>query len=339
LPRSIGGFRIQFGLFGKIAMTASIFLLFVALVAVAAIAGRIDRSPVSATTRVAISTAPAKVERAVVHEREHVLVEDLGKQYCIGGSMCPDYCEQPGKGCEAQSSYSLKLDRPASISRIALHAQDQIVLNRQAELVVKVDGRQLGKFPVRSNGAIRIPVNRTGQRITIESRDPNDVRKSGEEAVISEIHVFGRELRRYRGAVRSRQISHAVDGLRERPQGRRAFVQIAVLRAECSRGGATKAARSATQPGPARSAPVGRSISARRFAHRCGRGGESRVGSRRCYCRRIGTRWCAFGAEIAAQQAQPHSSINAGRLNSGGQCAEIAVKGLRFLVAFTGKIA
>ena len=177
-------------------MAASIFLLFVALIAVAAIADRIDPSPVSATSKVAVSTAPANVERARVPGSERVLIEDLGKRYCIGGSMCPDYCAQPGEGCEAQSLYSLKLDRPASISRIALYAQDEIVLKRQAELVVKLDGRQFGKFPVRWTGsAISIPVNRTAQRITIESRDPHGVRKSGEEAVISEVHVFGRELK------------------------------------------------------------------------------------------------------------------------------------------------
>ena len=124
-------------------MAASIFLLFVAFIAVAAIAGRMDQSPVSTATKVARSSPSTKAKLAKVHGPERVLVEDLGKQYCIGGSMCPDYCEQPGKGCEAQSFYSLKLDRPASISRIALHAQDQIVLNRQAELVVKLDGRQL----------------------------------------------------------------------------------------------------------------------------------------------------------------------------------------------------
>ena len=66
-------------------MTASIFLLFVAFIAVAAIAGRIDQPPMSATTGVMIPTAPAKVERARVHGPERVLIEDLGKQYCIGG--------------------------------------------------------------------------------------------------------------------------------------------------------------------------------------------------------------------------------------------------------------
>jgi hypothetical protein len=182
----------------KLAMAASIFLLFVALLAVAAVADRIGPSPVSVTSRAAVAAAPApaNVERARVTGPERVLIEDLGKRYCIGGSMCPDFCGQSGEGCEAQSSYSLKLDRRASISRIVLSAQDEIVLKRQAELVVKLDGRQLGRFPAHWNGSpIRIPVNRTAQRITIESRDPQGNRKSGEETVISKVRVFGRELK------------------------------------------------------------------------------------------------------------------------------------------------
>ncbi len=92
----------------------------------------------------------------------------------------PSYCERPGKGCEAQPFYSLKLNRPASISRIELHAEDEVGLTRQAELVVKLNGRQLGTFPVNWTGSmITIPVNRTGQRVTIESRDPRGIRFGG----------------------------------------------------------------------------------------------------------------------------------------------------------------
>ncbi len=179
---------------GESAVAASIFLLFVAFIAVVAIADRIEQSPVSTATKAARSTPSVRAELAKVREPERVLIDDLGKQYCIGGSMCPEYCGQPGKGCEAHSLYSVKLDRPASISRIELYAQGEVVVKRPAELVVKLDGRQLGTFPVRGTG-ISIPVNRTAQRITIESRDPDGVRKSGEEAVISQVHVFGRDLK------------------------------------------------------------------------------------------------------------------------------------------------
>ncbi len=177
-------------------MAASIFLLFVALIAAAAIAGRIDPAPVSTATKAERSTRSTKAEFTRVRAPERILIEDLGQQYCIGGSMCPDYCEQAGKGCKAQSLYSLELARPASISHIELHARDEVVLKRPAELVVKLDGRQLGTFPVRWTGStLSIPVNRTGQRITIGSRDPHGARLAGEEAVISEVQVFGRDLK------------------------------------------------------------------------------------------------------------------------------------------------
>jgi len=110
--------------------------------------------------------------------------------------LCPNYCEHPSKVCKAQPLYSFKLDRPASISRIELYAEDEVGLTRQAELVVKLDGRQPETSPVNWTGStITIPVNRTGQDVTIEARDLHGVRFAGEEAVISEIHVFGRKLK------------------------------------------------------------------------------------------------------------------------------------------------
>jgi hypothetical protein len=175
---------------------ASILLVLVALVAAAAIAGRIDQSPpVRTTTKPAQSFLKSRVEPPRARGPDRELVADLGKQYCIGGSMCPDYCEQAGPGCETQAVYSLKLDRPASISRVEFHAQDEVVLKRQAALVVKLDGRPLGTFSARASETISIPVMRPGRHITIESRDPHGSRRAGEEAVISEVHVFGREPR------------------------------------------------------------------------------------------------------------------------------------------------
>jgi hypothetical protein len=174
-------------------MAASILLLFVAFITVAAVAGRID--PPRVTTTASTPRTPAHGQRARLRGPERALIEEFGKRYCIGGSMCPDYCERPVQGCEAQPFYSLQLERPARISRIALYARDEIVLTRPAELLVKLDGQQLGKFPVQGTGSsIRIPVNRIAQHITIESRDPHGIRKSGEEAIISEVQVFGREL-------------------------------------------------------------------------------------------------------------------------------------------------
>lgn len=170
-------------------MAAGIFLLFVALLAAAAMVGRIDRPHVSIAAKV-----PHSSDAATARPRapERTLVEDLGKQYCIGGTLCPSYCEQPAKRCEAKASYSLRLDAPASISRIELHAEDEVGLTRIAELVVKLNGRQLASVPVRWTGStLNVAVNRRGQLITIEARDPRGIRFAGEEAIISDIHVFG----------------------------------------------------------------------------------------------------------------------------------------------------
>jgi hypothetical protein len=172
-------------------MAAGIFLLFVALVAAAAMVGRIDRPHVSIAAKVPQTSEATKTAGPRAPER--ILVEDLGRQYCIGGTLCPSYCEQPAKRCEAKTSYSLRLDAPASISRIQLHAEDEVGLTRVAELVVKLNGRQLASVPVRWTGStLNVAVNRRGQLITIEARDPRGIRFAGEEAVISDIHVFGR---------------------------------------------------------------------------------------------------------------------------------------------------
>jgi hypothetical protein len=171
-------------------VAASIFLLFVALMAAAALAGSIDQPPVRVAAKIPRSSAATKT--AAPRPPERSLVEDLGKRYCIGGTLCPSYCEEPAQSCEAKPSYSLRLDAPAGISRIELHAEDEVGLTRVAELVIKLDGRQLAAVPVRWTGStLDVPVNRRGQSITIESRDPRGIRFAGEEAVISDIHVFG----------------------------------------------------------------------------------------------------------------------------------------------------
>lgn len=171
-------------------MAVSIFLLFVALLAAAAMVDTIDRPSVRVAAKAPQSTISTRPSRPPAPER--TLVEDLGKQYCIGGTLCPRYCEQPAKHCEVKASYSLRLDESASISRIELHAEDEVGLTRAAELVIKLNGRQLATVPVRWTGAtIHVPVNRRGQVITIEARDPRGIRFAGEEAIISDIHVFG----------------------------------------------------------------------------------------------------------------------------------------------------
>jgi hypothetical protein len=124
---------------------------------------------------------------------ERAVAEVVDKKYCIGGTLCGEHCKEPGNGCEARPTYQLKLDRRTSITRIELYADDPVGLTRAAELVIKLDGRELGKYPVEWKGSrITVRVERAGQLITIASRDPRRIRFAGEEAVISDIHVFGR---------------------------------------------------------------------------------------------------------------------------------------------------
>jgi len=171
-------------------VAASIFLLFVALIAAAAMVGTIDQPPVRVAAKIPQPTVSTRT--AQPRDPERTLAEDLGKQYCIGGTLCPSYCEQPAKRCEAKASFSLRFDAPVGISRIQLHAEDDVGLTRLAELVVKLDGRRVAIVPVRWTGStLDVPVKRRGQSITIEARDPRGIRFAGEEAVISDIHVFG----------------------------------------------------------------------------------------------------------------------------------------------------
>jgi hypothetical protein len=171
-------------------MAAGFFLLFVALIAAAAMVGTIDQPPVRVAAKIPQPAVLTGTVQASAPER--ALAEDLGKHYCIGGTLCPSYCEQAARRCEAKPSYSLRLDRPAGISRIELHAEDEVGLTRVAELVVKLDGRRVAAVPVRWTGStLDVAVNRRGQLITIEARDPRGIRFAGEEAIISDICVFG----------------------------------------------------------------------------------------------------------------------------------------------------
>jgi len=171
-------------------MAATILLLFVAFVAAAAMVGSLDQPRPAVVTQGAPPTH--KIKTAARPAAERTVLEDLGKPYCIGGTLCPDYCEQQAKRCEVKASYSVTLDAPARLSRIELHAEDEVGLTRAAELVVKLDGRQLATVPVLWSGSIlNVPVNRRGQSITIESRDPRGLRFAGEEAVISDVRIFG----------------------------------------------------------------------------------------------------------------------------------------------------
>jgi hypothetical protein len=197
-------------------MTTAIFPIFAALVAASTFAIKITPpTPVAAAKTgqpgrsVKPRSVPAKLHpkppadrQRSVHAEPHptpsperVVVQDLGKHYCIGGTLCANYCEDPAKNCEAKTVYSLRFDRPTRVSRIELYASDDEGLTRMAELVVKLDGRDLGTFPVQWTGsAVSAPVHRSGELLTIEARDRSSVGYAGEGAVISAIYVFGGDL-------------------------------------------------------------------------------------------------------------------------------------------------
>jgi hypothetical protein len=87
-------------------------------------------------------------------------------------------------------------ERATKISLIQLYASDEGGLTREAALAVKLDGRNIGTFPVQWAGStVSVPVHQSGRLLTIEARDRSSAHFSGETALISEIHVFGRDLR------------------------------------------------------------------------------------------------------------------------------------------------
>jgi hypothetical protein len=127
---------------------------------------------------------------------ERVLFAATGRKYCIGVTLCPNYCEQPTNSCKVEPIYRIDLERPADISRIQLYAYDDVGITRVAELVIRLDGMAIGTLPVRwQGGTLDLPVRLTGQRITIEARSPSGSRFAGEEAIISDVKVFGRSIK------------------------------------------------------------------------------------------------------------------------------------------------
>jgi len=147
---------------------------------------------------------PAPVEAAAPSAPDRIIFDDLGKHYCVGSALCVEHCAKPEKGCEVKVVYTHKLDQPVRISRIQLYAHDNMGPMRRTDLLrVKVDGMELGKFSVNRTGAtISVPVNRTGQLITIEAMyNRNGALLGGEQvaigegALITDIYVFGRDTR------------------------------------------------------------------------------------------------------------------------------------------------
>jgi len=172
------------------------------------LAAETTRPPVPPTKSPAQSIlskpAPVQATAPSTPPSDHIIFDDLGKHYCVGSALCIEHCAKPDKGCEVRVVYTHKLDQPARIARIQLYAHDNIGPMRRADLLrVKVDGVEFGKFSVNRTGAtISVPVNHTGQLITIEAmHNRNGALLGGEQAAISEgalitdIYVFGRDAR------------------------------------------------------------------------------------------------------------------------------------------------
>jgi len=191
-------------------MRVHIFFLtaVVTMIAGSALATETDQPSVTSAKPTAQATpskpAPTQVPAESTSPPDHIIFEDLGKHYCVGNVLCPEHCAKPDQGCEVKAVYTQKLDQPSRISRIQLYAHDNVGLTRRTDLLlVKVDGRDLGRFPVyRAGSTISVPVNRNGQLITIEAMyNRNGLLLGGEQtviaegAVISDIYVFGRDAR------------------------------------------------------------------------------------------------------------------------------------------------
>jgi hypothetical protein len=144
--------------------------------------------------------APAEPKEATLASlpaKAGIIFEDVGHKVCIGGMLCEEQCKIEAGSCEAKPAYVLKLDRPAYLSAIQLFAHDGVGPSRRAELVVKVNGEPVGSAEVHRYGSTRtIKIGRTGQLVTVESRHQhNGFLKGGEEAVIWDLYLFGREPR------------------------------------------------------------------------------------------------------------------------------------------------
>lgn len=131
---------------------------------------------------------PAPVNGRIIHQSESGKV-------CIGGVMCQKFCEADGQDCKPTESLTIRLDGPAEISTIQLSAHDNIGKTKRSRLVVKVNGMQIADTLVYKLGStLSIDVGQTGELITIESAHQyNGFLRGGEEAVIWDVYVFGKD--------------------------------------------------------------------------------------------------------------------------------------------------
>jgi hypothetical protein len=144
-----------------------------------------------------VPAAPIEVKLAELPAEDGIIFETLGKKICIGGTACEEHCAIETGGCDVKPSFELKLDRPAHIAAIQVYAHDQVGQTRRASLLVKVNGQTVGKTPVyRYGSTLTFKAGRVGQLVTIESmHDTHGFLNGGDEAVIWDVYLFGREPR------------------------------------------------------------------------------------------------------------------------------------------------
>jgi hypothetical protein len=132
--------------------------------------------------------SPAPVNGRIIHQ------SDSGKM-CIGGVLCPKFCEADTQDCKPTKSLTIKLDKPAQINTIQLSAHDNIGQTRRSRLVVKLNGKEIADTLVYKLGStLSIDVGQAGELITIESAHQyNGFLLGGEEAVIWDVYVFGED--------------------------------------------------------------------------------------------------------------------------------------------------
>jgi hypothetical protein len=143
------------------------------------------------------AASPKEAKLAALPVKPGIIFEELGKKVCIGGTKCEEHCRIEADGCEVRATYAIRLDRPAYISGLQLYAHDQVGPTRRASLLVKVNGDAIGKSEVyRFGSTISIKVGRIGQLVTVESLHAvHGFQNGGEEAVIWDVYVMGREPR------------------------------------------------------------------------------------------------------------------------------------------------
>ncbi|HSM39852.1 MAG TPA: hypothetical protein VK862_03825 [Afifellaceae bacterium] len=125
----------------------------------------------------------------------HIIHHASEEKLCIGGVLCSEFCAIGNHDCKPADSLTIRLDEPARINTIQLHAHDDIGKTRRSRLVIKVNGKPVGDSLVYKLGStLSFDIGETGELITIESAHQyNGFLRGGEEAVIWDVYVFGDE--------------------------------------------------------------------------------------------------------------------------------------------------